>query len=173
MPQIIIVGGPNGAGKTSFARQFLTAPGSHMTFVNADEISRALPSDIQPQMRRDIEAARVMLRRMDALAIDRQDFAIETTLSALTYVGKVAAWRTLGYRVALIYLRLPSPDHAVERVGRRVAAGGHDIPEDTIRRRFAMGLEYLEIHYKPAVDRWYIVDSIDGSYILKEWSSSL
>ena len=172
MPEIIIVAGPNGAGKTSFARQYLVSARTNATFVNADEIARKLRDDIKPQVRRDIEAARRMLQQMDALASARQSFAIETTLSALTYVGKIAAWRESGYRVTLIYLRLPSADHAVERVRRRVVAGGHGIPEDTVRRRFELGLLYLEKYYKSAVDEWYILDSHEGNYVLAEKSPS-
>ena len=170
MPEIIIVAGPNGAGKTSFARQYLATLDNAFIFVNADEIARKLPVEIEPQVRRDIEAARLMLRRIDALANDRQDFAIETTLSALTYIGKIAAWREYGFTVRLIYLRLPSADHAVDRVRRRVAAGGHAIPETTIRRRFELGLAYLEKFYKSAVNEWYILDSLEGAYVLSEES---
>jgi phosphomannomutase len=34
-------------------------------------------------------------------------------------------------------LRLPDADYSVARVARRVARGGHGIPEDTLRRRFS------------------------------------
>lgn len=168
MPEIIIVAGPNGAGKTSFARQYLARADSPREFVNADEIARELPAAISPQMRRDIEAARHMLLRMEQLATAGQDFVVETTLSALTYIEKVKAWKQQGYRVVLIFLRLPSADHAIRRVSRRVASGGHGIPEFTIRRRFEQGLEYLERHYKHAVDEWYIWDSLEGDFELKE-----
>jgi predicted ABC-type ATPase len=166
MPEVIIVAGPNGAGKTSFARQFITRLDRKLSFINADEIARAIPEDVQPQSRRDIEAARSMLRRMGQLVNEQADFGIETTLSALGYLAKIRLWQSLGYRVTLIFLRLPSADHAVERVRRRVSAGGHDIPEDTIRRRFDQGLENLEMLYKPLVDSWYVYDSHEGSYVL-------
>lgn len=168
MPEIIIVAGPNGAGETSFARQHVDARRRTITFVNADEISRHLPAAAQTH--RDLQAARLMLKQIDELAARRADFMIETTLAALTYLDKISQWRLAGYRVSLIYLRLPSADHAVERVRRRVAAGGHPIPETTIRRRFTMGLDYLDKHYKRAVDAWYIVDSLEGSYALVESS---
>jgi len=55
-------------------------------------------------------------------------------------------------------------------VRRRVAAGGQGIPEPTIRRRFFMSLDYLDRYYKPAVDAWYVVDSLDGGFQLAEAS---
>lgn len=170
MPEIIIVAGPNGAGKTSFARQHIHTGSQKFKFVNADEIARELPTSITLQTRRDLQAAREMLKRIDALAAAKSDFMIETTLAALTYIDKIKNWRSAGYRVTLIYLRLANADQAVERVRRRVAAGGHGIPDATIRRRFDMGLEYLEKYYKPAVDEWYDIDSLEGSYTIRERS---
>jgi len=63
---------------------------------------------------------------------------------------------------------LPSPEKSIERVRRRVAAGGHDVPEATIRQRFTKSLEYLEQLYKPIVDEWYIWDSLKGDFQLAE-----
>jgi predicted ABC-type ATPase len=53
-------------------------------------------------------------------------------------------------------------------VRRRVAAGGHGIPEETIRRRFGRSLEYLGTRYKPIVDEWYVWDSLEGEFRLAE-----
>ncbi|WP_210191602.1 MULTISPECIES: hypothetical protein [Rhodomicrobium] len=89
---------------------------------------------------------------------------LETTLASLTYATKIPKWRQAGYSVALIYLRLPNVETSIERVRRRVAAGGHDIPEGVIRKRFAKSLDYLERIYKPLVDEWYIWDSLEGDF---------
>ena len=45
-----------------------------------------------------------------------------------------------GYRVSIVYLWLPSPEHAIARVRDRVLHGGHDVPEAVIRRRYHRGL---------------------------------
>ena len=70
--------------------------------------------------------------------------------------------------MAVIYLRLPSVAVAIDRVGRRVAARGHSVPEATIRQRFAKSIEYLESYYKPLVDEWYVWDSLEGEFRLAE-----
>jgi predicted ABC-type ATPase len=88
----------------------------------------------------------------------------ETTLASLTYARKIPAWRRRGYRAALIYLRLSSVEMSIERVRRRVAQGGHDIPEGVIRQRFVKSADYLEKYYKPIVDEWYIWDSLEGEF---------
>lgn len=52
---------------------------------------------------------------------------------------------------------------AVARVARRVAAGGHSIPEDVIRRRYERGLENLFSNYLGIADAWRIVDNTDST----------
>ena len=41
----------------------------------------------------------------------------------------------------------------------RVAAGGHHIPEDTIRRRYHSGLDYFFRYYMPECDKWILADN--------------
>ncbi|MDB4982524.1 MAG: Zeta toxin family protein [Myxococcales bacterium] len=50
---------------------------------------------------------------------------------------------------------------AVSRVAERVAHGGHDVPPEVIRRRFAAGLENFELLYKPIVSDWILYDNTD------------
>ena len=128
MQEIIIIAGPNGAGKTSFANEFLREHRKGLAFVNADEIARANADGSRPSPAGDVRAAREMLRRLDDLASARQEFAFETTLASLSYAQRIPKWQSAGYAVALIYLKLPSVEVAIQRVARRVAAGGHTIP---------------------------------------------
>ncbi len=168
MQEIIIVAGPNGAGKTSFANEYLPAAEEGLIFVNADEIAREIFDSSLSKAVLDLRAGREMLRRIDILAQARIEFMFETTLASLTYARKLKSWQQLGYSVALLYLRLPSPEKSIERVGRRVAAGGHDVPEKIIRQRFTKSLEYFEHLYKPIVDEWYVWDSLEGEFQLAE-----
>ena len=168
MQEVIIIAGPNGAGKTSFANEYIPAAEEGLAFVNADEVARELAHLDLPQAQLDIRAARAMLERIDKLVQARMEFMLETTLASLTYARKIPVWKSLGYTVALIYLRLPGVSHAIARVRKRVAAGGHDIPDMTIRRRFARSAKYLEEIYKPIVDEWYVWDSLEGDFELAE-----
>ncbi|MGE0828221.1 MAG: AAA family ATPase [Hyphomonadaceae bacterium] len=172
MPEIIFIAGPNGAGKTSFAREYLPAERADYIFVNADEIARSLATAKLTQAQIDARAARSLLEQIEALIAERANFVIETTLASLTYAAKIAGWRAGGYRIVLFYLRLPSVDASIARVARRVAAGGHDIPEPVIRRRFDKSLTYLRSRYMPIVDEWYIWDSLEGNFVLSEaWAT--
>jgi predicted ABC-type ATPase len=164
VPEIIILAGPNGAGKTSLANKHFDVPRSGLVYLNADEIARGFDRTGLSQQAIDIRAGREMLKRIDALVAARSSFMFETTLASLTYVRKVKQWREAGYRIALVYLRLPNVGMSIERVRRRVARGGHGIPENVIRQRFRKSIDYLESHYKFSVDEWYIWDSLEGEF---------
>jgi predicted ABC-type ATPase len=165
VPDLIIIAGPNGAGKTSFAKEYLSLGEVRFEFVNADEISRTLALEPGVQGRSDIRAGRMMLDRIDELVSMGADFAIETTLATLTYARKIPVWRQRGYNVSLVYLRLNSIADSLDRVRRRVAAGGHDIPQETIERRFGKSIDYFETIYKPIVDVWYEWESHEGRFM--------
>jgi predicted ABC-type ATPase len=164
VPTLIIIAGPNGAGKTTFAREYLSDDDRSFEFVNADEIAGSLAD--RDLASRDFEAARVMLQRIDELVEAGADFVIETTLANRTYAQKIPDWRKRGYLVSLAYLRLDSVDDSVARVRKRVAAGGHGIPGDTIRRRFGRSANYFKTIYRPIVDEWYIWTSQEGTFAL-------
>ena len=51
--------------------------------------------------------------------------------------------RADGYKVNLVFVALDSPGLNVRRVAERVSRGGHDIPEDVIRRRYEALLHRL------------------------------
>ena len=61
--------------------------------------------------------------------------------------------------MTLIYLWVPSPDFSVARVAQRVRSGGHDVPEETIRRRYFLGLKRFFGTYQALVDDWQLYDS--------------
>jgi predicted ABC-type ATPase len=164
VPTLIIIAGPNGAGKTTFAREYLSEDDRQFEFVNADEIAQSRKS--RDTLVSDIEAARIMLGRIGELVEAGADFVVETTLANLGYAHKILVWRKRGYLVSLAYLRLDSADESVARVRKRVAAGGHGIPEHTIRRRFGKSANYFETIYRPIVDEWYIWASREGSFAL-------
>ena len=168
--KIIIIAGPNGAGKTTFARSFLPMEAGLPRFINADAIAAGLAA-FAPETAA-IRAGRLMLEEIDICARRGESFAFETTLSGLTYLRHIAAWRAQGYRVSLYFLSLPNVETAVERVALRVQQGGHNIPANIIRRRFASGLVNFQHHYKMAVSDWALYDNTGMEPALLEWSEN-
>jgi predicted ABC-type ATPase len=109
-PRCIVIAGPNGAGKTTFAREFLPKDEGVMHFVNADLIAGGL-SPLRPELAA-LAAGRIFLAELDRRAKARQDFAFETTMSGLTYLSRLKRWKSSGYRIEIVFLRLPSPQMA-------------------------------------------------------------
>ena len=104
-----------------------------LRFVNADLIAAGL-SPFNPEVAA-IKAARLMLKEIDECAKKGESFSFETTLSGLNYLRRIKDWRIEGYIVKIWFLSLDSADYAVSRVAERVEQGGHNIPEEIIRRR--------------------------------------
>jgi len=155
--KILIIAGPNGAGKTTFAQEFLPNEANCPAFVNADLIAAGL-SPFAPEVAA-VKAGRLMLEQIHEYSRRGVSFAFETTLSGRGYARLIPQWRAAGYRVKLIFLRLPSPEMAISRVGARVAQGGHGVPEGVIRRRFFAGQRNFDQIYKPLVDSWILYDN--------------
>ena len=157
MPNLYIIAGCNGAGKTTASYSVLPEMLGCKEFVNADEIARGV-SPFQPE-KVAIEAGRIMLKRIRGLTAHKVDFAIETTLSSKSYVQFIRNAQLEGYYVSLIFFWLNTPELAIERVKIRVASGGHDIPEDVIKRRYWAGIKNLSQLYLPISDYWAIIDN--------------
>ena len=126
-------------------------------FVNADEIAKGL-SPFNPESMA-IEAGRLMLKRIDELLATRTSFSIETTLATRSYTRLITRAQSAGYKVSLIYFWLNSPELAVNRVLQRVNEGGHNVPIDTIYRRYQAGINNLFRIYAPRVDYWLLADN--------------
>ena len=164
-PTVIVLGGVNGAGKTTASRSLLANTLRVMTFVNADVIAQGL-SGFNPEAAA-IRAGRIMLEQLDDLAAQRANFAFETTLAGRAYAGWLDSLRGRGYDVDLFYFWLADVETAVARVATRVAKGGHDVPEKTIRQRYPRSIRNLFHLYLPVVTTWKVYDNnVAGSPVL-------
>ena len=150
MPRLFIISGCNGSGKTTASYAVLPELLGCSEFVNSDEFAKSL-SPFSPE-KASVGASRYMLLKMRRLLERRADFAIETTLATRSMLKMIKDAQEAGYFVTILYLWLNSPDLAVARVKARVAAGGHNIKEETIRRRYSVGLHYLFRDFMPLCD---------------------
>jgi predicted ABC-type ATPase len=155
-PRVVIFAGPNGAGKSTHADAIVAALGIK-TFVNADYIARGLSGRNADAAA--MQAGRIMLTRLKEMAAAKQDFAFESTLSSRSFAPFLRQLKTQGYQVAIYYFSLTSASLATRRVKLRVAMGGHDVPEDTVRRRFGRSLRNFNSLYMPLADRWVMFDN--------------
>jgi predicted ABC-type ATPase len=156
-PQVVVLSGPNGAGKSTVAPALLRDTLSIHQFVNADLIAAGLSPFASNTVA--LRSGEIMLRRIHELAGRGQSFAFETTLAARTYVPFLGQLHNTGYLVHLVYIWLESPELAIQRVRDRVARGGHNVPEEVIRRRYTRGLKNLFSSYLSLADTWLVCDN--------------
>ncbi len=160
-PIVVVLAGPNGAGKTTGAERLLRDHVAVAEFVNADVIARGL-SAFDPE-RSAMSAGRILLDRVHALAAERANFAFETTLASRSFAPWLRDLVNSGFEFHLVYLWLPSPEAAIARVAARVRSGGHDIPAETVRRRYRRGLRNLFDLYLPIATGWALFDGAGPS----------
>ena len=157
MPRLYIISGCNGAGKTTASYTMLPEMLECSEFLNSDEFAKGL-SPFKPE-KASIQASRYMITKIRYLLKKQKDFAVETTLATRTLLKTVRMAQNAGYTVTLLYFWLNSPELAIERVRARVEAGGHDIPEETVRRRYQVGIDYFFHYYSPICERWILADN--------------
>ena len=152
-----ILAGPNGAGKTTFANEFLPIEAECLNFINADLIAQGL-SPFQP-VKMAVEAGRLMIQHINDCVKKNESFAFETTLSGKGYIKKITEWKKQQFEIIIYFFKLPSAEFAIERVKLRVAKGGHNVPDQDIRRRFERSWNNFNTLYKPLADSWAIFDT--------------
>jgi predicted ABC-type ATPase len=160
-PSVIVLAGPNGAGKTTTAPTLLRETLKVVEFVNADTIAQGLAA-FSPELVA-LESSAIMLAHIKELGMKRRSFAFETTLAGRSLAPWLAKLIKTGYEFHLVYLWLPNVQLALDRIADRVRMGGHNVPADTVRRRYHAGLRNFFSLYQPLATKWRIYDnSITG-----------
>lgn len=164
MPELFIISGCNGSGKTTSSYSLLPEMLECRQWVNSDEFAKSL-SPFNPSAA-SVRASRYMLVKTNYLLENKETFSIETTLATRSLMKIIMRAQELGYTVTILYFWLSSPGMAVERVKKRVAAGGHSISEEVIKRRYYMGLDYFFNYYIPVCDHWILADNTRSPFIV-------
>ncbi|AUT01143.1 hypothetical protein CLI64_12420 [Nostoc sp. CENA543] len=153
-PTLTIIAGPNGSGKSTFTRA--TQQALQVPIIDPDQEARQLrPDDLQAAA---ILGGRQAIKRARAYLSNNESFAVETTLSGHTYLRMMAEVRQKGWQIYLIYVGIDNVEISIERVATRVAQGGHNVPEEDIRRRYSRSLSNLSVAIEQA-DRILIFDN--------------
>ena len=144
---IFVLAGCNGAGKSSVGGAALVRAGADWFNPDAAALRIAVANRHRspPLTQEEINAAawsegrRLLERSID----ERLDFAFETTLGGHTITELLERAAAGGIAVSVWFVGLATVEMHLERVRRRVAKGGHDIPEAKVRERFRRGRENL------------------------------
>jgi predicted ABC-type ATPase len=133
-------------------------------FLNADDFARLIsPENVESAA---LAAGRLLIERMRTAVRDSQSFALESTLAGKSLIPLLKDCKSAGWRITLFYFWLPTPEHPIARVARRVSQGGHHIPDEVIYRRFKTGLWNMRHLYLPLADTAAIYDNSGRRRIL-------
>ena len=153
MKRLFILAGANGSGKSTVGSEIL--PQENSPLVNPDDIARAMSlGDVSAAK---VPAGREALRRIGEFLAAGASFAVESTLSGQTLLSLIEKAKQLGYSVEIIYVFLDSPEMCIARIAVRVAKGGHDIPDDDVRRRYFRSKRNFLNQYALLADAWTLV----------------
>lgn len=131
-----IIAGVNGCGKSSFTGSFSSYDKKLGTVVDTDSITAKNGGD-------KLAGGKEAIRKIESCLKSGLDFTQETTLSGAKTLRTIKKARASGYDIRLFYIAVESAEESVKRVRNRVAKGGHNIPEETVKRRFASRFDDL------------------------------
>lgn len=157
-PRIYVLAGTNGAGKSSIAGAMLIEEG--VEYFNPDEAAELIRvANPGITLEESQSAAWDEGRRLLERAInERLDYAFETTLGGRTIPVLLEKAREAGIEVRIWYVGLTNAELHIARVHARVKRGGHDIPEERIRQRYARSLLNL-IQLMPELTELRVYDN--------------
>jgi len=128
-PQILVFAGPNGSGKST-----ITLAWDYIgLYINADDIKIRLACS-------DLEAAQEAERLRESYVSEHRSFFFETVLSTKRNLDLLGRAKTAGFQIESVFVMTSDPELNVFRVKSRELSGGHSVPPDKIRSRYASSL---------------------------------
>jgi predicted ABC-type ATPase len=161
-PRLTIIAGANGCGKST-----LTSRSSFIyktPLLDPDAMSKALQPTISGASA--VAAARQVLISAGKHIEKGESFAVETTLSGHTYLQMMADARIRGFEIVLVYIGTENVETNLARIRNRVLAGGHDVPESDVRRRYKRSFENLSLAMERAEHTILFDNSTEEGYRL-------
>jgi predicted ABC-type ATPase len=159
VPVLTVIAGPNGAGKSTLTKA-LDFEGRE-NLLDPDAIARRLNPGAPHSVA--LTAGREILRRIQDYLDEHVSFAIETTLASKRTLGMMQKAKVRGFTVQLVYIGLDTSERGILRVQERVLQGGHDVPDEDVRRRYIRGLANLPEAIRKA-DRAIVYDNSENEH---------
>lgn len=141
MPKLTIIAGPNGSGKSTLTRN--TQSELNVPIIDPDAEAKKINASDPESVA--VTAGRQAIRLARGYLENNESFAVETTLSGNTYIKMMQQAKQQGYEISLLFIGINNVDTNIKRVTERVATGGHNVPEEDIRRRYERSMVNLPI----------------------------
>lgn len=152
-PQMIFIAGSNGSGKSTLWK--VAEFGKSLLFLNVDDKFKELKSANPEALFK--EASDWRNSEMSRLIKSGESFGAETVFDE-GKLGYISRAKKKGFETSIHFIALESADMAVERVRQRVQKGGHDVPEESVRRKWQESLDVANLAVERA-DAMFFYDN--------------
>ncbi|QST02568.1 zeta toxin family protein (plasmid) [Pontibacillus sp. ALD_SL1] len=130
-PRMIVFAGNNGSGKSTLRHTLFE---ELYTAVNIDPDLLA-KKYAQGSNNATLLGGKEAIRMVNDCIQRKVDFSLETTLSGKLIKRQIESAKRNGFDVYMYFVGTNSVEINIERIKQRVLNGGHDIPEETVRKR--------------------------------------
>ncbi|MDD3338903.1 MAG: ATPase [Lachnospiraceae bacterium] len=162
MKRYILIAGVNGAGKSTLYQALPSL--FDMNRVNTDEIVKAIGD--WKNMADVMTAGKIAIKRIGEYFNSEESFNQETTLCGQAILKKINYAKEKGYLIEMHYIGVDDVRIAKERVHKRVANGGHGIPDKDIERRYIRSFENL----KKVMDQCNLIAFYDNTISFRRFA---
>ena len=159
MKTYTIIAGVNGSGKSSLTGSLSSVDDTLGIIIDTDEISKKYGM---------LDGAKEAIRRIDHCLENGFSFTQETTLSGKKTLHTIRKAKEKGYYIRLLYVAVNSAEESIARIENRVRKGGHNIPEEDVRRRYSTRFEDLK-KILPCCDVGEFYDNENGFVSVAEY----
>jgi predicted ABC-type ATPase len=162
-PTLTFIAGANGSGKTTLTR-WNSELFKEIPLLDPDAIANTLQATAYGLF--PVAAARHVLISAAEHLSKGESFAVETTMAGKNYLGMMLDAKNRGFEIALVYIGTENVEINLARIRNRVLAGGHDVPEEDVRRRYRRSFDNLPIAIKRADHAILFDNSTEDGYRL-------
>jgi predicted ABC-type ATPase len=162
-PTLTFIAGANGSGKTTLTR-WNSELFKEVPLLDPDAIANTLQATASALL--PIAAARQVLMSASEHLKKTESFAVETTLAGKNYLQMMLEASNRGFEIVLVYIGTENVEINLARIRDRVLAGGHDVPEQDVRRRYQRSFGNLPLAMKRADHTILFDNSTEDGYRL-------
>ncbi len=162
-PTLTLIAGANGSGKTTLTR-WNSKLFKEIPLLDPDAIANTLQTSAPARF--PVAAGRHVLKSASEHLKKAESFVVETTLAGKNYLQMMLGARKRDFEIVLVYIGTENVEINLARIRNRVLAGGHDVPEEDVRRRYNRSFENLPIAIKRADHTILFDNSAEEGYRL-------
>ncbi len=161
MKKYTVIGGVNGVGKSALSGVLSKTDTELGIIVDADKLTAAKEGN-------KLKSGKKAVRIISDCLNKGVNFTQETTLSGKKTLRTIIDAKEKNYYIRLFYIGVSSAEESLSRIKNRVLKGGHDIPEDDVKRRYNSRFEDLK-KILPYCNEVQLYDNENGFVFVGEY----